>query len=74
MSAGRGPLRVRVTVPPTMLDVVEALAAISGRSLHEEVQALVTEALREARAEPLVTETLRARARGSGLYVVRPIP
>ncbi len=74
MSAERGPLLVPVTVPPTMLDVVEALAAISGRSLHEEVQVLVTEALCEARAEPLVTETLRALARGGGLYVVRPAP
>jgi len=74
MSAGRGPLQVGVTVPPPLVEVVDALAAISGRSLIEEVQALVTDALREARDEPLVQETLEAMGRRAGLYVVRPAP
>src|SRR5205085_811675 len=58
---GRGPLRVRVTVPPALAEVLDVLSALNGRSHAEEAAAIVLEELSEARQDPAVRDALLAR-------------
>lgn len=66
----RGPLRVQITVPPALVEVLEAMAALSGRSLAKAAEAIVLEELADARTDPVVRRAVRARGGGSGLHVV----
>lgn len=68
--ARRGPLRVQVTVPPGFVEVLEAVAALGGRSAAEEAEAIVLEELAEARNGPLVRRAVRFRGASGGLHVV----
>lgn len=71
MSRGRrGPLRVQVTVPPGLVEVLEAMAALGGRSAAQSVEAIVLEELADARNDPVVRRAVRARGGGGGLHVV----
>ena len=67
----RGPRRVQVTVPAAHVEVLDALAAINGRSPAEEVAAIVLHELADARQDPLVRQALRARGAGAGLHLIR---
>ncbi len=68
--ARRGPRRVAVTIPPALVEVLEALAALSGRTPVEQVESMVLEELAEARGQAVVQEAVRARRGGAGLHVL----
>jgi len=66
----RGPRRVQVTVPAAHVEVLDALAALNGRSPAEEAAAIVRLVLTEARQDPVVRQALRARGAGAGLHLI----
>lgn len=71
--SGRGRRRLRVTVPPGLADVLDAVAMLGQQSPEQAAASLVLAALANAKRDPLVRETMRSRRRG-GLRVagVRP--
>ncbi len=71
--AGGGPRRLRVTVPPGLADVLDALAMLGRQSPEQAAASLVLGALANAQRDPIVQATMCSRRRG-GLHVagVRP--
>lgn len=71
--SGRGRRRLRVTVPPGLADVLDAVAMLGRQSPEQAAASLVLAALANAQRDPVVQETMRSRRRG-GLHVagVRP--
>ena len=62
---------MQVTVPAAHVEVLDALAAINGRSPAEELCAIVLGELGQARRDPLVGQAVRARGGGAGLHLIR---
>lgn len=70
---GGGPRRLRVTVPPELAEVLDALALLGRQSPEQAAASLVLAELANAQRDPMVQATMRSRRRG-GLHVagVRP--
>ena len=57
----RRPLRVTVTIPPRLADVLDGLAALCGQSPAQAARSLVRTGLAEARHDPAVQAALSTR-------------
>lgn len=66
----RRPLRVAVTVPPRLVDVLDGLAALCGQSPAQAARSLVAASLAEARHDPAVQAALSARRRRVPVHAV----
>ena len=67
----RGWRSVEVAVPPTLGEVLDAVAALRRQSSPQAASSLLLAGLAEARADPIVQAALAARRGSTGLHVVR---